>query len=259
MLCCRKDIVNFNIADQHATVEGKNAYNVRIRKFLDYLAEEKLIDNNQLSKALFSKSARSKHIISILDEEEIKMIKQPADINNKLELRDKAMVCLGLFEGLRASDIVGLKFSDIDWKNRTISIIQKKTAKAVVLPLVSEAGNALYRYIRYARPDYDKDDHIFIGFKAPHAISGRGTCICAINRILPDRKNNRTGFHILRKTYASRLLYGGSDISGVSEALGHTGNSTVHEYLSLDEKRIRMCSLSLRETGLELPEDIFRC
>ena len=252
-------LVGFNKEDVHNTTEGKNAYNVRIRIFLDYLSEEQLIDISSLSSALLPKSARHRRIIETLNEEEIEIIKQAADENNSLELRDKALLVLGLYEGLRASDIVGLRFSDIDWKNKTINFIQKKTSKALTLPLVNEAGNAVYRYIKYARPSFVESDFIFIDFQAPHRKSGRGVCTGAINRVLPHRKRSGTGFHILRKTYASRLLAAGTAISGVSEALGHSGNSTVHEYLNLDEEMIRMCSLSLKETGLELREDIFKC
>ena len=252
-------LVGFNKEDLHNTAEGKNAYNVRIRKFLDYLFEEGLIDNSSLSSALLSKSAKRRRIIEILNEEEIEIIKQAADVKDPLALRDKALLALGFYEGLRASDIVGLRFSDIDWKNKTINIIQKKTSKALTLPLVNEAGNAVYRYIKYGRPSFTESDFIFVNFKAPHGKISRGVCLNAMNRVLPHRINSGTGFHILRKTYASRLLSAGSAISGVSEALGHSGNSTVHEYLNLDEEMIRKCSLSLKETGLELREDIFKC
>lgn len=54
--------------------------------------------------------------------------------------------------GLRAYDILALRFQDIDWKNRQISIVMKKTKTQITLPLPVEVGNAVYSYITSGRP-----------------------------------------------------------------------------------------------------------
>lgn len=70
-----------------------------------------------------------------------------AEHNEPVELRDAAIVLLGVRMGLRACDILALRFPDIDWKNRQISIVMKKTKTQITLPMPVEVGNAIYSYI----------------------------------------------------------------------------------------------------------------
>ena len=58
--------------------------------------------------------------------------------------------------------------------------------------------------------------------------------------------------HILRRTFASKLLASGNTVSIISAALGHINEKTVDTYLSTDEQRMRLCSIGL--TGIEIHE-----
>ena len=61
------------------------------------------------------------------------------------------MVMTGIRMGLRASDVINLKLTDIDWRRRSISIIQEKTKTSLTLPMPVPVGNAIYRYIKEDR------------------------------------------------------------------------------------------------------------
>lgn len=50
--------------------------------------------------------------------------------------------------GFRGSDILNLRFRDIDWKNREIFIVMKKTRTQITLPMTVDVGNAIYAYVR---------------------------------------------------------------------------------------------------------------
>jgi integrase len=69
------------------------------------------------------------------------------NVERPIELRNAAIIMLGLRMGLRASDIVNLNLTDISWKDSAISIIQQKTGVHLKLPLPVDVGNSLYRYI----------------------------------------------------------------------------------------------------------------
>lgn len=128
-------IRNFNAKDIHSTIEGKSAHNSRIRNFLIYLTDTKVINKPFLYNALSSVTAPKTKIISVLNADDIAAINSfHINHNTPIELRDTAIFILGLNLGLRASDIVSLKFSDIDWSKRIISIIQQKTQKNITLP-----------------------------------------------------------------------------------------------------------------------------
>ena len=167
-------------------------------------------------------------------------------------LRDKAMLQLGLRMGIRACDVVGLTADGIGWHDATVRLVQAKTGYEVSLPMPADVGNALYRYIVEERPD-SGERTVFLRSKAPYVPIGAGAARQSLARALPDRRVPGSGFHSLRKTFASNMLRHGAEPAQVAEALGHRGLDNVRKYLHLDEERMRLCGLSLEEAGL-VPE-----
>lgn len=243
-------IKDFNAQDVHKTPAGKNAYNARIRKFLFYLGDEGYLNNPMLFVALNRTSAPKETIVVVLSQTEIEQLN--AELSSEesvLSLRKKAMLLLGLKMGMRSSDIVNLKFDNVDWQTASIRFIQSKTSVEVNLPMPTEVGNALFRYIMEERHK-KAAPNIFLSEKAPHRIVGRAVCIRALKTALPNRNVEGSGFHVTRKTYATNLLRKGVGADMVANALGQQGTASVHRYLSLDVDRMRMCALSLRDFGI---------
>lgn len=240
-------VKKFHFYDTHKTPQGKNTYNARIRKFLIYLGEHDYLANPMLFISLPHTSAPGETIVVVLTEEEMaELTGQLNKDDSRLSLRKKAMLLLGLKMGLRASDIVNLSIEDIRWASASIKFIQKKTAVEVNLPMPTEVGNALFRYIIEERGQ-KSSSKIFLSEKAPKKPVGRAACSTALRTALPDRRVEGSGFHVTRKTYATQLLKNGVGADMVAEALGQYGTSSVHRYLSLDTDRMRMCPLSLAE------------
>ena len=76
-------------------------------------------------------------------------------------LRDRCIILIALELGLRESDIILLKFEEIDWEADQIHFIQKKTGKEITVPLLPDIGNALMDYILHERPNHC-DDYPFV-------------------------------------------------------------------------------------------------
>ena len=57
------------------------------------------------------------------------------------------------------------------------------------------------------------------------------------------------GFHVTRKTFASKLLATGNPVMTIAAALGHVGIGTVDEYLATNENQMRLCAIGLK--GIE--------
>jgi site-specific recombinase XerD len=242
----------FNLMDAHKTMEGKNAYNVRIRAFLIYLEEQEIIQKFMMHLALPTVFAPKERVVNILSNDDIQqVIEYKENSNTPLELRNIAVILLGLRMGLRGSDIVDLQFSNIDWKRFAINIIQKKTKTEVTLPMPTDVGNAIYRYLMEGRPN-SESSYIFIGHKAPYEKLERSSCFKAIREVLPERKVPGSGFHVTRRSFATSLLRHGTSINIITDSLGHRSDSTVAKYLSLDEERMRTCPLSLSEVNIIL-------
>lgn len=250
-------IENFNMQDHHSTPEGKAAYNCRIRSFILYLFEEGLVKEPLLFKALPTVAGSRENLVKTLSSEELSTI---LNVNpNSLEpkaLRDYVMVMVGLTMGFRASDISNLCFNNIDWKAPSITLTQQKTGKLIKMPLPIKTGNLLYLYLRKGRPQSDCP-YIFIRHEAPYDRIQRGVCGSALKRFLKTSSVNTTSFHAVRKTFATKLLYSGTKVGLISESLGHSSDSTVYRYLSLDEERMRLCALSLSDTDISLKGGAF--
>ncbi|MDD3041181.1 tyrosine-type recombinase/integrase [Bacteroides sp.] len=243
-------IKDFNVQDIHKTPAGKNAYNARIRKFLFYLGDKEYLNNPMLFVALNRTSAPKETIVVVLSEAEMDQLNAELTSGETvLSLRKKAMLLLGLKMGMRSSDIVNLKFDNIDWQTASIRFIQSKTSVEVNLPMPTEVGNALFRYIMEERHK-KAAPNIFLSEKAPHRIVGRAVCIRALKTALPNRDLEGSGFHVTRKTYATNLLRKGVGADMVANALGQQGTASVHRYLSLDVDRMRICALSLKDCGI---------
>lgn len=140
-------IKEFSIQDKHSTFKGRATRFVIVRAFLRYLDEYRYTERHGLDQCLISGSAPVDKIIAVLSAEQIQRIREyRLTHNTPVELRDTAIVLLGVKTGLRACDILALRFQDIDWKKCQISIVMKKTKTQITLPMPVEVGNAIYSY-----------------------------------------------------------------------------------------------------------------
>ena len=244
---------NFNIGDKHGSIEGKNAYNGRIRKFIRFLERNGNVPYG-IHQALSGTSAEKEKIVVILSESEKEAIKQKRfNSHSPIELRDTAMIMLGMRMGLRASDIVTIRITDIDWNRQTLRVLQEKTSQEILLPLPTDVGNAIYLYIRDGRPNgRTSSQYLFVKNKVPYDHISRNACRCALKRFLPHRDVPGSGFHVTRKTYATERLCSGVGKQGIADLLGQRGTQSLRHYLQLDGDRMHLCPISLSESGLLL-------
>ena len=235
-------VKGFNLSSARKSANGKNNYQSCVRRLLLYLFENGYTGIN-LSLSAVPQCARSRRIVEVLSDTEMQQIYAYCrGASAPLEIRDSAYLLLGLLMGLRASDIVNLKYSDIDWKKRTISITQQKTYRPLVLPMPVAVGNRIYLYLKNSRPKSSLD-YIFLGSKAPYGKAHISGCEEALRRAV-----GRKCFHILRRTFATGLLNAGVGTDTIKDSLGHATMDTVNRYLSVGETGIRECCLSLERT-----------
>ena len=231
----------FHRQDPHSTPEAKNAYSSKIRMFIEHLGEIGRVSPT-LFMAVPGEFAPKVNIVKTLHNDDIANLYQFQEhADSAYGMRDAAMIMIGLRMGLRASDITKLKFSDVSWAQKTISIQQQKTGRFLKLPMPVEVGNAIYRYIIHGRPDASSE-YVFITHKVPYSKLHRCACRNALSKAIPE---NTEGFHITRKTFASKMLANGVSADRISEALGHATNSTAMQYLSTDDENMRRCALPL--------------
>jgi len=243
-------IKSFQLNDEHGTVEGKNAYSIKIRGFIRFLSRA-YGAKSSLELAVSTETAPRVAIVTVLTKEQvISIYDYRKNASRPVELRNIAIVMLGLRMGIRISDITNLKMKDISWKDSAISFIQQKTGVSVKLPIPADAGNSLYQYIRAGRPKCESE-YVFVHHRAPYCQFHSHAFGRVLNHILNagDESKKVKGFHITRKTFASNMLAAGKTVESIAEALGHSNTETVDEYLAVDEERMRQCPIGL--AGIE--------
>ncbi|WP_143003287.1 tyrosine-type recombinase/integrase [Butyrivibrio sp. INlla14] len=92
--------------------------------------------------------------------------------------------------------------------------------------------------------------YLFIKNRVPYDALKRSVCRQALKRMLPGRSTPGSGFHVTRRTYATDQLRKGTGKQGLADLLGHRDTTSIKHYLNLDEERMRMCPVSLSDSGL---------
>lgn len=242
-------VLSFASSDAHSTVEGRNAYITRVRGFLIFLRDNGVVDL-YIDSRIIGRFRNEKKLIKIISEEDVRKITS-MEYTDASAIRAYAIFLLGIKCGLRSIDIVNLKFGDISFRDRTLRIVQIKTGKEIVLPIPVIALNAIYDYVKNVRPE-SSSEYIFVSFHVPFEKLSRRMCEAAFdmlkkrNGIAQDRYR---GFHICRKTYASSIINRTKDIDITAYSLGHSDNSTVDDYISIDTSNMHECPLGLKDIG----------
>jgi integrase len=188
-------------------------------------------------------------ILPVLDDGDEELVVR-ACASGVVSARDAAITLLALSTGLRACDIIGLRMGDVDWRGRTIGIVQQKTGNPLTLPLPALLLGKLAAYVLDERPRCG-DDHLFLRSVAPHT---RLNDHATVHRVTVEtfRKAGVTdvkaGTRLLRHNAASRLLAASVPLPTISAVLGHASPESTNLYMSVDRPRLLDCVLPLPET-----------
>lgn len=241
---CRHNIINFL-----SSIRNTRSYvTTPIKKFLKYIFENKFVEQD-FSDLLSNFKPRDKEKMpSYYDKDEITKIENVIKRESGMGKRNYAMILLGTRLGLRESDIVNLKFSDIDWENSLLKITQIKSDREIKLPLTADVGNAIIDYIKNGRPS-SKLKTIFLTARHPLRPMDASAYGCVVSRTITnagiDVGNRHHSSHSLRHSLATNLMRNGIGLPVISEVLGHSSTDSTMFYLSVDIKNLLSCSLEV--------------
>ena len=230
------------------TTVARSAVLFFIRGFLKYLVDNHDADG-LLSKVLpVILVNNNESLPSVYDTEEITQAINAIDESSCCARRDRAVIMLAVQLGLRTGDIRKLQYDEIDWRLRTVAIIQDKTKKPLHLPLPEECFYSLLDYLKNERPKSD-DSHIFVRSRAPHTIYTRSAFYQIISgcfaRAGVDTCNRHKGLHALRHSSAVNMLLSETPYPVISGILGHENANTTKRYLRMDIKHLRQLALEV--------------
>jgi integrase/recombinase XerD len=185
--------------------------------------------------------------------EEIRRLLAVIDRQSAVGKRDYAMILLTARLGLRICDLRQLELGDLDWRAKTLTIVQRKTGRPLSLPLLDNVGWAVIDYVRHGRPEtacakvFVKHRYPFGPFGCSSSVGTRLSHYAARAQVeLPA--GQACGMHSLRGALAVAMIGNGAPMPVISEVLGHASSDTTQAYyLRFDTGRLRCCALDAED------------
>ena len=185
--------------------------------------------------------------------EEIRRVLAVIDRQSAAGKRDYAMILATARLGLRISDLRQLELSDLDWRAKTITIVQHKTRRPLSLPLLEDVGWAIIDYVGHGRPEtacpkvFVKHRHPFDAFGSASSVASRLSRHAARAGIM-FAPGEVCGMHSLRGALAVAMIGNDTPIPVISAVLGHASCDTTQAYyLRFDIDRLRCCALDVED------------
>ena len=214
-----------------------------MRSFFKFLILEKIIKENPTE--LLENPKTGKKLPEFLTIEEIELLVNQIDRSKKEGERNLAIIEVLYGCGLRVTELIELKISEIYWEEGFIRIIGKGNKERLV-PLGKIASKHLKIYLNEIRVHQKvKDlfvDHVFIN-KNGSKISR--VMIFKIVKKLTEKAGIQKNIspHSLRHSFATHLVDGGADLRSVQEMLGHQSITTTEVYTHLDKNYLKQAIL----------------
>ena len=220
-----------------------------LRAFFRYALEQGLIASDPTANIEGPKIVPA--LPKVLSEQDVeKLLNAPKPEESALEFRDRTMLELLYATGLRVSEIVALKLSQLNTRQGVVRVIGKG-AKERLVPVGGTAMHWLERYVGGIRMDLLKhriNDDLFP--------TRRGTAMTRQNFWnLVKRYAQRAGIstdispHTLRHAFASHLVNHGADLRSVQLMLGHVDLSTTQIYTHVARERLKALHIAHHPRG----------
>lgn len=202
-----------------------------LRHFYRFLVLYRQYSKNPFD--LVSSPRKSKKLPSFFSHEEIStLLNDNQKRTDKYQKRDQAIMELLFASGLRASELINLKFQDVDFEEKSIKVLGKNN-KQRITHFNNVTKDALLNYknsLRVILLGNNEDNDIIFLNKEGKKLSERGL------EYIVEEASKKAGFplhvhpHMFRHSFATELMNNGADIRVIQELLGHSSVSTTSIY-----------------------------
>ncbi len=209
-----------------------------LRRFYRYYLRENLIKTDPTIQIQSPKLPRS--LPKSLNEEEVMALLIAPKVAEPAGLRDKAMLELLYACGLRVSELVNIKTTEVSIHDAVVRVTGKGS-KTRLVPMGEEAADWISTYLREARPVLLQKrlcDALFVTNRGTEMtrqafwyLIKRYALLAGINKHMSP--------HVLRHAFATHLLNHGADLRVVQMLLGHVDISTTQIYTHVARERLK--------------------
>jgi integrase len=254
------DVANISVNDAHKYLNSlehfaratKRIISSTLRETFNWMHTKDMITfTGRDAFPLIRKDTRS-DIISYYSRDEIEKVLTCVDTRTKHGKTAYFVITMIAFLGIRVGDLVNLKFSNIDWENGCVNIIQRKTGVPISWPLIDEVKFPLLDYLKSVRHESEDADYVLITAYAPYTRYG---CTGSVYKMVANHikkaglntEGRHMGPHSLRHSLATGMMNDNVPLSAIANILGHASTRTTEIYLTVDETH-------LKELSLEVPD-----
>ncbi|RMF94045.1 MAG: site-specific tyrosine recombinase XerD [Nitrospinota bacterium] len=236
----KKEIVRYLSLrkEEGLTVSSLARHLASLRAFFLFLLKEGHLSHDPT--ASIASPQREKKLPVYLSTTEMEALLRQPDLSTPLGYRDATMLELLYATGMRVSELLSLRLSDLNLEVGYV-VVQGKGRKERLIPLGRAARERLETYLRMVRPQFSP--------LKPHALlfvnrQGRQMTRQSFWRLL-RRYGIQAGVstpvtpHALRHSFATHLLAGGADLRSVQQMLGHADISTTQIYTHVVQEHLR--------------------
>jgi integrase/recombinase XerC len=223
----RKWIVK--LMDEGDTSRTVNRKLSALKSFYKFLQKEGVVNFNPLDKITAPKV--SKRLPVFVDEKQMDNLLDDVEFGNDFTgNRNKLIIEMFYFTGIRLSELINIKRSDIDFHNLTIKVLGKRN-KERIIPVNKDFMDRILDFLKFKAKEtvIAGTDNLFTGK------TGKKLYPKAVYRIINTYLKLVTSIekrspHVIRHTFATHMLNHGADLNAIKELLGHANLSATQVY-----------------------------
>ena len=208
-----------------------------LRSFYNYLVKEDIINYNYFNDV--SNPKKGLVLPKFINEKDMSNIMEVCMGDNPILERDRLIVELLYSTGIRVSELINIKLTDINFYNNEIKILGKGSKERIVI-FNNTCREALNKFIKDGRKKLYKNDtgYLFIGRNNGHISSKYVRDI--INKVkVKAGVEGKITPHVFRHTFATDMLNNGADLVSVKDLLGHESLNTTSIYTHVTNEQIK--------------------
>lgn len=210
-----------------------------IKSFFKYLLEEEIRDDNPAT--LLEGPKLGLYLPDTLSVEDVERITKNINLSTDLGVRNQCMVEVLYGCGLRVSELIELKISDINFKEGFLKV-EGKGQKVRYVPLAKYTSHLIKNYIENVRINNKinkkYEDIMFLNSRGS---SMSRVIVFIIIKELAEKAGIRKNIspHTFRHSFATHMLQNGADLRFIQEMLGHSSITTTEIYTHLNTEELR--------------------
>lgn len=224
-----------------------------LKAFFEYLMIEGYRDNNPIE--IIESPKIGLKLPDSLSEPEINEIVEAIDLNHPQGPRNKTIIETLYGCGVRVSELINLKISDLYFNEGFIKVTGKGN-KQRLIPITDYTEqiitNFIKEYRQFENPQKDQEDYLFLNRRGKQLTR---VMIFTIIKNLCKIANitKKVSPHTFRHSFASHLLAGGADLNIIQQLLGHESITTTEIYLHVDKSHLKKVLEEFHPLGKNIP------